>query len=56
MAKCSFCKTEIPRGTGCLFVYKSGKSVWFCSPKCEKHVLKLKRKPQNMKWITSEKK
>ncbi len=56
MARCSFCNTDIPRGTGLLFVNKAGKSSWFCSKKCEKHVLKLKRKPQNMKWVTSTKK
>ena len=51
MSKCSFCKKDMPRGTGLLFVYKSGKSVWFCSRKCEMHILKLKRKPKTTKWV-----
>jgi ribosomal protein L24E len=38
-------------GTGKIFVYKTGKIANFCSLKCEKHTLKLKRKPQNMKWV-----
>ena len=53
MAKCSFCTKEIPTSTGTLFVKKDGKTLWFCSKKCEKNNLKLKRKPQNLKWITS---
>lgn len=53
MVKCSFCSQEIPVGTGMIFVYKIGKVANFCSRKCEMHTLKLNRKPQNMKWVTS---
>ena len=53
MAKCSFCGIEIMPGTGMIFVYKTGKITNFCSRKCELHTLKLHRKPQNMKWVTS---
>ncbi|MBI5798102.1 50S ribosomal protein L24e [Candidatus Woesearchaeota archaeon] len=53
MAKCGFCGNELMPGTGLIFVYKTGKITHFCSRKCEKHTLFLKRKPQNMKWVTS---
>lgn len=53
MATCTFCGREITPGTGMLFVYKTGKFARFCSGKCEKHVLKLNRKPLNTKWVTS---
>lgn len=53
MTKCSFCAKEINPGTGMIYVYKTGKIAQFCSRKCEVHTTKLKRKPQNMKWVTS---
>ncbi|MDP3918945.1 MAG: 50S ribosomal protein L24e [Nanoarchaeota archaeon] len=56
MVKCTFCETEIPKGSGMIYVYKSGKLANFCSMKCEKHTLILKRKARNTKWVTSEKK
>jgi len=56
MVKCVFCEREIPVSTGLIFVYKTGKVVNFCSAKCEKHTLKLNRKPHDMKWVTSAKK
>lgn len=48
--KCSFCGTEIVKGTGFLYVYKDGTIHNFCSRKCEANMLKLKRKPQKVKW------
>ena len=56
MAECGYCAKITPKGTGMLFVFKTGKTTWFCSSKCEKHQLKLKRKSQKMKWVTSVKK
>lgn len=56
MVKCSFCGYEIEKGTGKMFVYKTGKSVFFCSRKCEKNTLKLKRNPVNLKWTKFHKK
>ena len=52
MAKCSFCGEEIRRGTGMMYVKKDGKILYFCSKKCEKNLLKLKRKPALTKWTT----
>lgn len=36
-----------------MFVYTSGKIANFCSTKCEKNELKLKRKPAKMRWTES---
>jgi len=56
MEKCSFCKKEIKPGTGKMYVKKDGKTFYFCSNKCEKNQLKLKRKPAKQKWVTKIKK
>lgn len=37
-------------GTGTIFVFKTGKRYYFCSTKCEKNMLKLRRKPSKTKW------
>ncbi len=50
MVKCSFCGYEIEKGTGIMFVKKDGKILNFCSSKCEKNSLKLKRKARELKW------
>jgi len=53
MVKCSFCGNVITKGTGKMFVKKDGKIFYFCSSKCEKNLLKLKRKPRDFKWTKS---
>jgi large subunit ribosomal protein L24e len=55
MAKCTFCKTDIPNGTGKMFVKVTGKVLWFCTRKCEKNMLKLKRNPAKYKWASKVK-
>jgi len=50
MPKCTFCGTQIEKGTGKMYVYTSGKIAYFCSTKCEKNLLKLKRKPGTTRW------
>lgn len=52
MAKCTFCGIVIPKGTGKIYVQKDAKILNFCSSKCEKNLLKLKRKPITTKWST----
>jgi len=54
MTECSFCKANVERGTGKLFINKVGKQFWFCSSKCEKNMLHLKRKPHRTKWVTKK--
>ena len=53
--KCSFCKDDIELGTGKMFVRNDGKVFYFCSSKCEKNMLKLKREPKDVKWVTKKK-
>jgi len=48
--KCSFCHENIERGTGKIFVKTDGKILYFCSSKCEKNMIKLKRKPRTTRW------
>jgi large subunit ribosomal protein L24e len=50
MPKCTFCGIDIKKGTGKIFIYTSGKIANFCSNKCEKNLLKLKRKPMKTRW------
>ena len=53
MVKCSFCGKEIERGTGKIYVFKTGKINNYCSSKCEKNTIKLKRKAREIKWTSS---
>lgn len=39
-----------------MFVYVSGKVVYFCSNKCEKNLFKLGRKPLRVKWTEAYRK
>lgn len=50
MVKCTFCSNEIPRGTGKMTIKNDGKLIYFCSRKCEKNMMNLKREPVNIKW------
>ncbi len=50
MARCTFCGKIITKGTGKMYVKIDGKVLNFCSNKCEKNMLKLRRKPRNLKW------
>ena len=47
---CSFCGEEIEVGTGKMYVRRDGKVFYFCSGKCEKNMLELKRNPRKLKW------
>ncbi len=53
MVKCTFCGYNITPGTGMKYVKKDGKVFDFCSKKCEKNMLELKRKARNLKWTKS---
>ena len=53
MAVCDFCGNAIARGTGKMYVFKTGKIMYFCSSKCEKNMISLKRKPSLFKWTKS---
>lgn len=50
MTKCTYCGTQIKPGTGKILVFKTSKIANFCSNKCEKNKIKLKRSARNFKW------
>ena len=50
MASCSFCGNAFPKGTGKIYVKTDGKIFNFCSMKCEKNMIILRRKPRTTKW------
>jgi large subunit ribosomal protein L24e len=50
MPKCTFCNKEFEEGTGKMFVKTDAKVLFFCSRKCEKNMLDLKRKSREQKW------
>ncbi len=47
---CSFCGYDIEPGTGKMYVRRDGRVFYFCSGKCEKNMLKLRRKARKLKW------
>jgi len=53
MVKCSFCGTEVKKGSGKVFVKDNGQVLNFCSSKCEKNLLVLKRDARKFKWTES---
>jgi large subunit ribosomal protein L24e len=48
--RCSFCGYEFPPGTGIMYVRNDGSILWFCSSKCRKSSLKLRRDSRKFKW------
>ena len=50
---CSFCGNPIEPGTGRLFVRRDGNRFNFCTEKCQKNQLKLRRIPRTIKWTQS---
>ncbi len=47
---CSFCGEKIQPGTGRMYIKKDGRSYNFCSTKCFKNLVDLKRVPRRTKW------
>jgi len=52
--KCSFCGTEIQRGTGKMFIENNGTIYYWCSKKCEKNQT-MGRSKTKLKWARSAK-
>lgn len=48
--KCVFCDLPIEPGTGMMFVRRDGTVLYFCSSRCERNMVKLKRKRRKVKW------
>ncbi|MCE4618975.1 MAG: TRASH domain-containing protein [Desulfurococcales archaeon] len=53
---CDYCGRSIEPGTGIMFVTRRGQVLWFCSSKCYKNFLKLRRRPDRLAWIKKMKK
>ena len=47
---CSFCGKEIEPGTGRMYVKRDGSVLYFCSSKCYKNMMELKRVPRRVTW------
>jgi large subunit ribosomal protein L24e len=43
-------------GTGIMYVKNDGSTLWFCSSKCRKSMLKMRRDPRKLKWTKKYKK
>lgn len=42
--KCAYCQAEIKRGTGMMYIYKTGDIVYYCSGSCYKNDIAMGRK------------
>ncbi len=52
MVNCSFCKGELDRGTGKMYVRRDGSALYFCATKCQRNMMKLGRSPRKTLWLT----
>ena len=50
MVRCNFCGVEVKPGQGKIYAKKDGTTFNFCSNKCEKNQIMMKRKPAKTKW------
>ena len=50
---CSFCGKQIEPGTGLMFVRNDNQRFYFCSHKCERNQLNLRRRARRIKWTSS---
>ncbi len=56
MARCTFCGKDIEPGTGTLYIKDDAKMFNFCTMKCKKNHLGLKRNPVHTRWTLRFKK
>lgn len=56
MQKCSFCGRDVEPGTGMMFIRNDGRVYWFCSSKCRKSLVEMRRDPRKFKWTLKWKK
>jgi large subunit ribosomal protein L24e len=47
---CTFCGKEIEPGTGKMYVKKDGTFFLFCTNKCQKNMIGMKRVPRKVTW------
>ena len=56
MPDCSFCDSEIKKGTGLIYTKKDGTVFYYCSSKCRKNALNLKREGRRQAWTEASRK
>ncbi|UCE45405.1 MAG: hypothetical protein JSU93_00470 [Methanobacteriota archaeon] len=49
---CTFCGKEVEPGTGRMYVKKDGVTHQFCTSKCFKNMIELKRVPRRTEWTS----
>ena len=56
MVKCSYCGTEIERGTGIMYVRKNGAAKYYCSDRCYEFdvVQKKKQRPKEQREMAKQ--
>jgi large subunit ribosomal protein L24e len=47
---CSFCGFDIPAGTGKLYIKRDATQFHFCSSKCQRNMVGLRRTPRHTTW------
>jgi ribosomal protein L24E len=52
--RCSYCSIDIPKGTGTMYVHKTGILNYFCSNRCYRNSILLHKKI-NKKLLESRK-
>ncbi len=50
LKSCNFCDEPVAKGTGTMLALNNGTVLWFCSSKCKKNMMVLKRDPRKLKW------
>jgi large subunit ribosomal protein L24e len=50
MPTCYFCGNLLKKGSGTMYAKRDGTVYYFCSSKCSKNALKLKREGRRVKW------
>ncbi len=56
MPACSFCKKNYEWPRGLTLALNDGKLLYFCSGKCRKNLLRLKRDNKKVNWVVRTKK
>jgi large subunit ribosomal protein L24e len=56
MMNCSFCDSELETGSGMMYVKKDGTVFYYCSSKCKKNSVSLKREGRRQKWTPAARK
>jgi large subunit ribosomal protein L24e len=56
MSNCTFCDDPLTKGTGIMYIKKDGTLFYFCSSKCKKNALTLKREGRRQGWTEASRK